>query len=198
MGPAPTTFDNMLPTTGAMLFNIPRLEGDGSNWVTYKERLLNAISARGLMRYVNGRAQEPLPFAISAKMQLPVKADGSATTEQEQEAQDDKIDEWYQKDALTKQHVFSMITDRLLLCVQRLQDASKIWKEICTIHEGKTELVQVDLHRRLQEMWCGKGEDVHIHFSEQMHMREQLAGMGALIEECDYYAIVLGSLPKSY
>src|SRR5258705_6736663 len=47
-------------------------------------------------------------------------------------------------------------------------------------------------------MQCGEGEDVRFHFSEPMHMREQLAGMGALIEECDYYAIILGSLPESY
>jgi len=31
-----------------------------------------------------------------------------------------------------------------------------------------------------------------------MHMREQLAGMGATIEERDFYAIALGSLPESY
>src|SRR5258705_8363733 len=145
MGPAPTTFDNMLPTTSSTLFNILRLTEDGSNWVTYKEHLLNAIGAQGLMRYVDGRVQEPLPFTISVKTQLPVKADGSATTEEEQEAQDDKIDEWHQKNALAKQHFYSTISDRLLLHVQRLLDTSKIWKEICTIHEGKTELVQVDL-----------------------------------------------------
>src|SRR5882762_2412625 len=183
MGPAPTSFDNMLPGASSVLFSIPNLADDGSNWVTYKERLLNVIGARGLMRYVDGRAREPLPFAISAKTQLPVKANGSTTTEEEQEAQDNKIDEWHQKNALAKQHFYSMISDRLLLRVQRLPDASKIWKELCTIHEGKTELVQVDLRRRLQEMWCGEGKDIHVHFSEQMHMREQLAGMGTLIEE---------------
>src|SRR5258705_7278020 len=198
MGPAPTTSDNMLSTTGATLFNIPKLHEDSSNWVTYKECLLNAIGARGLMRYVNGHALEPFPFAISAKTQLPVKADRTATTEQEQEAQDNRIYEWYQKDALTKQHFYSTISDQLLLHVQRLLDASKIWKEICTIHKGKTELVQVDLRRRLQEMWCGEGEDVRHHFSEQMHMCEQLAGMGVLIEERDFYAIILGSLPEFY
>src|SRR5882762_601917 len=61
-----------------------------------------------------------------------------------------------------------------------------------TPSEGKTELMQVDLRRRLQEMRCGEGNDVHIHFSEQTHMREQLAGMGTLIEECDFYVIILG------
>src|SRR5882762_4265747 len=68
---------------------------------------------------------------------LPVKADSSVTTEEEQEAQDDKIDEWHQKNALAKQHIYSTITNRLLWRVQRLQDASKIWKELCTIQEGE-------------------------------------------------------------
>jgi len=198
MGPAPTSFDNMLPGANSVLFSIPNLADDGSNWVTYKERMLNTIGARGLMRYVDGRAAKPVPFAISAKTRLPVKADGSATTEEEREAKDDKIDEWYQKDALVKQHIYSTISNRLLWRVKGLPDASKIWDEIRKVHEGKTELVQVDLRRRLQETRCGEGEDVRDHFSELMHMREQLAGMGATIEERDFYAIALGSLPESY
>src|SRR5258705_2825655 len=103
MAPAPTSFDNILPAASSALFSLPKLADDGSNWVTYKERLLNVISVRGLMRYVNGRAAKPIPFEISMKTHLPVQVDGSVTTEEEQEAQDDKIDEWYQNDVLVKQ-----------------------------------------------------------------------------------------------
>src|SRR5882762_9820424 len=45
---------------------------------------------------------------------------------------------------------------------------------------------------------CEEGRDVRDHFTELMTMREQLAGMGAAIDERDFYAIVLGSLPESY
>src|SRR5258705_1679249 len=198
MGPAPTSFDNMLPGTSSTLFSIPKLADDGSNWVTYKERLLNGIGARGMMRYVDGRIQQPVPFTMDPKGKTPVKVDGKPAMDVEIEELDDKIDEWYQKDVLVKQHIFSTISDRLLLRVQRLPNAAKMWDEIRKIHEGKTELVQVDLRRRLQEMRCEETGDVRHHFSELMHMREQVAGMGATIEERDFYAIALGSLPESY
>jgi hypothetical protein len=45
------------------------------------------------------------------------------------------------------------------------------------VHEGKTELVQIDLRRRLQEMRCEEGGDIKAHFGEQLCLRESLAGM---------------------
>ena len=123
------------------MFTIPKLAEDGENWVTYKERMLTTIGARGLMRYIDGRRVIPAAFAIDAKSKLPVKADGSATTEAEIEELEDKIDEYYQRDAYVKQYIFSTIMDRLLLHVQKLGSSANIWAEICTIHEGKTELV---------------------------------------------------------
>jgi len=99
---------------------------------------------------------------------------------------------------LVKQQIFSTISDQLLLRVQNLGSASKIWDEICKIHEGKTELVQIDLRRRLQELRCDEGRDIKAHFTEQLRLRESLAGMGASIDDRDFYAITLGSLPESY
>src|SRR5258705_6175566 len=198
MGPAPTTLDIMLPTTNSVLFNIPRLADDGKNWITYKERLLTAIGARGLMRYIDGRTKQPLAFELDPTGKTIVREDSKPATEAEQEAREEKIDEWYQKDAYVKQHIFSTITDRLLLRVQKLPNASEIWEQIRHIHEGKTELVQVDLRRQLQDTRCEEEADVRNHCSELLRMREELAGMGAILEERDFYAIVLGSLPESY
>src|SRR5258705_13785662 len=179
MGPAPTTLDIMLPATSSALFNIPRLADDGTNWITYKERLLTAIGARGLMRYIDGRTKQPLAFELDPTGKTIVKEDGKPATEAEQEARDDKIDEWYQKDTYVKQHIFITITDRLLLRVQKLPNASEIWEEIRVIHEGKTELVQVDLRRRLQDRRCKEEADVRNHFSELLLMREEMAVIGA-------------------
>jgi uncharacterized circularly permuted ATP-grasp superfamily protein len=50
------------------------------------------------------------------------------------EALDKSIDEFYQKNSLVKQQVFSTISDRLLLRVQKLDSAASIWAEICDIH----------------------------------------------------------------
>jgi hypothetical protein len=188
--------DNMLPGTNA-LFNVPQLADDGSNWITYKERALTALGARGLMRYADGRAVKPVPFTLDSAGKT-VKKDGTPATQTEIDDSDEKIDIYHQKNSLVKQQIFSTITDRLLLRVQKLDEASKIWAEICTIHEGKSELVQIDLRRRLQETRCDEGGDVKAHFSEMFRLRESLAGMGAVISDNDFYAIILGSLPESY
>ena len=111
---------------------------------------------------------------------------------------DKKIDEFFMKDSLVKQHIFSTITDRLLLRVQKLDNASKIWEEIRSIHEGKSDLVQIDLHCRLHETRCEEGGDVKAHLGELLRLRELLASMGASLDDKDFSAIIMGSLPESY
>jgi hypothetical protein len=190
--------DNTLSSTNSALFNVPKLAEDGSNWITYKEQMLTAIGARGLMWYADGCAVRPSLFKVHKKTKKLVKDDGTEPTEAEVEALDKKLDEFYQKDSLVKQQVFSTITDRLLLHVQKLKVASQIWNEICDIHKDKTELVQIDLRRRLQETRCEENRDVRTHFSEMLWLHESLAGMGAAIEDRDFYAMILASLPESY
>jgi hypothetical protein len=192
MSPDTAKMDSTLPSTTSALFNVPKLTEDGSNWITYKERTLTAIGARGLMRYVDGRASKPEHFPHDED------EDHKTPTEARIEALDKKIDEYYQKDSLIKQQIFSTITDRLLLRVQKLESASSIWSEICDIHEGKTELVQIDLRRRLQETKCKENGDVKVHLSKMLRLHESLAGMGASIEDRDFYAILIGSLPEAY
>ncbi|OAX40831.1 hypothetical protein K503DRAFT_686705, partial [Rhizopogon vinicolor AM-OR11-026] len=126
--------DFTLPSSNSGLFNIPQLAEDGTNWITYKERMLTAIGARGLMRYADGRAVKPVPYKFDETKKEHQKTDGTVATETEVEELDKKIDEYYQKDSLVKQQIFSTITDRVLLRVQRLDGASAVWTEICKIH----------------------------------------------------------------
>jgi len=103
--------DSMLPGTTSALFNIPKLAEDGSNWITYKERMLTAIGARGLMHYVDGHAKRPIPYKVDEKTGVVSKPDGSIPTQVEVDDLDKKTDEYFQKDALIKQQMFSTITD---------------------------------------------------------------------------------------
>jgi len=150
------------------------------------------------MRYVDGQAVRPIPYKIDATTSKPTKPDGSIATDTEVEELDKKIDEFYMKDSLVKQHLFSTITDRLLLQVQKMDSASKIWEEICTIHEDKSDLVQVDLRRRLHETRCEEGGDIKAHLGELLRLRESLASMGTSLDEKDFAAMIMGSLPESY
>jgi hypothetical protein len=46
---------------------------------------------------------------------VPLMPGGTAATDTEIEAHEDKIDEYHHKDSLVKQQLFSTITDRVLL-----------------------------------------------------------------------------------
>src|SRR5882762_747521 len=113
MGPAPTSLDNMLPSSSSVLYNIPKLADDGLNWITYKERMLNVIGMRGLMRYVDGQVKQPIPFALDTS-QTPLNMSGKPAMDTEIKELDDKLDEFCQKNSLVKQYIFSTISDRLL------------------------------------------------------------------------------------
>jgi hypothetical protein len=45
---------------------------------------------------------------------------------------------------------------------------------------------------------CDEGGDVKAHFGELNRLRQIMAGMGAIVDDEDYAAIIMGSLPDSY
>ncbi|KAG1740214.1 uncharacterized protein EDB91DRAFT_1012951, partial [Suillus paluster] len=113
-----TAMDSALPSTNSPMFNVPKLAEDASNWITYKERMLTAIGARGMMRYVDGHETKHTPFKIDPTTSIVTKPDGSAAMQTEISDLEKATDEFFQKDSLVRQQIFSTITNRLLLCVQ--------------------------------------------------------------------------------
>ncbi|PIL25721.1 hypothetical protein GSI_11471 [Ganoderma sinense ZZ0214-1] len=84
-----------LPVNNTALYSVPKLAADGSNWITYKERILTCMGTRGLMRHLNGTARRPpnpppwprpsiaTTSSASASSAKPAAAASSATTEGE-------------------------------------------------------------------------------------------------------------------
>ncbi|OAX32156.1 hypothetical protein K503DRAFT_702492 [Rhizopogon vinicolor AM-OR11-026] len=124
--------DFTLPSSNSGLFNVPKLAEDGTNWITYKERVLTAIGARGLMRYADGRAVKPVLYKVDETTKEHKKADGSIATETEIEELDKKIDEYCQ---ISRTEFYCVCKDSMV--------PSAVWTEICKIHETKTDLVEI-------------------------------------------------------
>ncbi|TFY76907.1 hypothetical protein EWM64_g7104 [Hericium alpestre] len=150
-------------------YSVPKLQNDGTNWIMYKTWLRTVIGAKGLMRHLDGTAQQPSLLAnLSATVQpktdplsilIAPEASGSASkgkgknikpSEAELDAFKkalEKLEEWEQKQYLVKQQIFLTITDSLLLHVQALDHAHEVWNTVCREFEAKTMMVQVDLRR---------------------------------------------------
>jgi hypothetical protein len=73
-----------------------------------------------------------------------------------------------------------------------------MWKEIRMLHEGKSALVKADVRKHMLLACCDERGDVKAHFGELNRLRQIMAGMGAIVNDEDYVAIVMGSLPDSY
>lgn len=73
-----------------------------------------------------------------------------------------------------------------------------MWKEICEAYEGRSQIFQVDVRRRLQDAQLEEDRDVRAHLSELLHLGQSLAGMGAVIPDPEFAAMIMTSLPMSY
>jgi hypothetical protein len=86
----------------------------------------------------------------------------------------------------------------MMLQISHQTTGAAMWKEIKTLHEGKSALVKADVRKHMLLARCDEGGDVKAHFGELNRLRQIMAGMGAIVDDEDYTAIIMGSLPDSY
>ncbi|THH13989.1 hypothetical protein EW146_g6290 [Bondarzewia mesenterica] len=149
-------------------YNVPKLASDGSNWVMYKTRLENAIKARGLVRHLTGSITRPANPEAYEEDYTP-----SLREILECDAAEQKVAKFEQDEASVKQQIFSTITDSLLLRLQSENHTTTkdLWGAISKEYEQKSDIAK---------------------------SKEQLAGMGTKIEDEDFSATIMSSLPLSY
>ena len=180
---------------GDKFLRIPKLDVSGSNWVLYKERFFWALDARAILDHVDGKAEEPTD-PVSEKSR---KDDKLTDEEKELEKEWKKeLKEWKQGEAVAKQQIASSIPDSLFMKIRTKTSAHAIWKELESHFQNRSRMVSVDLRRRIQDQRCAEKGDMINHFATLRTMREDLAAMGQPLDENDFYAIILGSLPASY
>ena len=180
---------------GDEFLRIPKLDILGSNWVLYKERFCWALDARAILNHVDGTDVEPADPVPHASRQ----ADKLSESEKELDKEWKKeLKEWKQNEAIAKQQIASSIPDSLFMKIRTKGTAYEIWKELENHFQNRSRMVSVDLRRRIQELRCAEKGDMLSHFATLRTMREDLAAMGQPLNESDFYAIILGSLPASY
>jgi hypothetical protein len=56
----------------------------------------------------------------------------------------------------------------------------------------------INLHRRLHKTRSEEGGDIKAHLRELLQLHKTLASMGTSLDDKDFSAIIMGSLPESY
>jgi hypothetical protein len=176
---------------GEYFVRLPKLTSDGSNYIIYKNKLLFAVQGAGLSKYIDEK-EIPKP---------PQVADAEKPTDSEKKALEvyqTMLSEWEPNEAIIKQGIAATIPDSLFLKVMGEKTAAGMWKRVKEEYERKSQMLQVDLRRKLQDKRCGEGDNVKTHLDDLQKIREDLIAIGADPGDDNFSAILLGSLPTSY
>ncbi len=160
--------------------NIFKLAADGSNWVTYRDRMKYALDTRGWAGHL-----------VS-----------TAVTQEYKDAGDiggvKPETRWKADEAVVRQLIIASVPDSVFNHIKGGANAKSVWDELKKIFEGRTRNLLIDLGRKLQNTKCGEDDDIHAHFESLANFREQLAAMGQTISNDQYTNTLMSSLPSSY
>nr|GAT55128.1 predicted protein [Mycena chlorophos] len=121
----------------------PKLAQGGTNWVSYKEKMYEALIAQpGFRKHLMGRAREP-----TAPEALKEDANDDATKAYNTavDKYEDEMDEWLQKQAAIASTLTHSFPDDVHQDLLNIRPVHLLWTSLCAKFEHKSTLGMFDL-----------------------------------------------------
>ena len=148
---------------GGEFLHIPKLDVSRSNWVIYKEHFTWSLDARGIVDHIDGSSNEP---ADPVPKDVQKRKEGLSAEEKKLDNKWKKeLREWKSGKAIAKQQIASLIPDSLFLKIHSNGSAFLIWKALEDHFQKRSQMVAIDLCRRMQNQHCGDKDDIVAHFT---------------------------------
>jgi hypothetical protein len=160
--------------------HVEKLVADGSNWVTYRDRMMWSLRSRGLSEHLTSTTVTAAYIALG---------DINNRTPQMR---------WEADEATTMHVIAASIPNSVFTNIKDKTTGKDVWDALKALYEGRTQMVLVKLSQQLQTTRCSEDDSVREHFDKLTNLREQLAAMGKSIPDNEYASILMGSLPESY
>ena len=160
--------------------SITKLTVDGSNRVTYRDRLVWIFGTRHWSLHLS---EQTLPAAYTAAGNI------NGLTPQER---------WDSEEDFIKELISTSVPDHIFRRIKTKTNVHDVWTEITSVHQTRSKMITIDLDKQFQATKLGDTADPRIHFEKLEEMRERLASMGKSFTDEEFAAILLGSLPQSY
>src|SRR6266550_5501727 len=131
MGPEST----IMSTSDTFKFiKLEKLKDDGTNWVTYRERVTNTMTHKGLRRHFLGTKWKPgTCIELDGKfyrIEDIKKKDRVALTDKEAEDMEEALDEYERKEASVREVIYETISQSMFLQIKNEPTASKLWSKL--------------------------------------------------------------------
>ena len=159
---------------------LSKLAEDGSNWVTYHNHMQWTMKMRGLCDH--------LMNATTSKSYTDAGDVGGLNPAQQ----------WARDQTKASKLLDATIPNGVFLKLKDTDNVKEVWDQLKKEFEGKSRSVMVGLGRKLQTTHCGEDDDVCAHFTKLAHLHEQLLALGRDINDDEYVATLIGSLPSCY
>ena len=162
--------------------SIVKLANDGSNWVTYRDRMSWAFDSR---QWTEHFTSPTTPQSYTAAGNI-----NGQTPDQR----------WAAEEAMAKNVIAVSVPDHIFNQIKSKTTTMEVWNAIKAIHQtsSKIRMITENLRKKLQNTMLGDNDDPHAHFTQLTDLREQYASMGENLDDDKFAFILLCSLPSSY
>ena len=124
-----------------LLPKIPALKADGSNWLTFKNRVKWATEAKGLIEYLEGTKPKPIdPSEGQDPLWEPSDVEALAVTEYLE-----KYAKWQKENGYMKQLIGSALPKTLFIKIRNEPSASVIWDALANEFENHSHIIAIEL-----------------------------------------------------
>ena len=199
MGP-----DSTMTTLSTLkVLDIPKLAEDGGNWGSYKERVLNHLTSKGLARHIRGTAQQPVGIVkMDGKFYRSdtnlSASDRKALTSEEIETIEGDLDTWEIKQAQAREIIYATVSKTTYGQIKSCVTVNELWAKLSSIHElEKGPLVHTDILSKLQNSRYA-GKNMCAHITVMRELCKQLDNIGHPIDDASFAAYVRVSLGSTW
>jgi hypothetical protein len=111
---------------------------------------------------------------------------------------DPAFDNWEMIEAGIMERMISTVPESIYTQIKDKETVKLMYGELVTMFETKSILFVMDLRRKLLDVSCREGADLRAHFDELKKIPEDLASARNKLNEDDFVAALMSSLPPSY
>jgi gag-polypeptide of LTR copia-type len=163
-----------------MKIDLVQLAADGTNWVTYHDRLKITLQMC--------RWQDHLTSSSVTKAYINCSDINNIKPDMR----------WEDNDEAVKHLMMNSVPDDIFNRIKGGTNTKTWWDSLKAICEGRLRSLLIDLGWKLQNMCCKEDDDVCAHFAKLANIRKQLTAMGETVGDQQYTNILLASLPSCY
>jgi hypothetical protein len=191
MGPA--DLSDLSSTNNNQALSLPKLRGDGSNWATYSERVINYLTSKGYRRHVQGTARKPETLTERNGSFFKVNS-LSPLSDDDLKKHEDSVDAYDQMQAAVREVIYRTVDKTTFLQIKNEVDAAAVWKKVSSIHADRGSLYEANLLVQLQNTRYIEKESMREHIAKMNELRERLAEMNAPISDESFVSYLRTSL----